>query len=253
MDPWPVSRMAARALDPTMSRAAESSLGGPQFSRSAALAICAVYRGRYMGLVDKFGDLSLTVGFGPLAFEALRRHFGTLKTVKWIGYAGSVTNDMAREVLEGCPLLEEFHSPFLWVDDFVGSQGRIDQAGEEQGQRETKDSGVDQEQRTHSYFSTATTGQLPSPPLSPTPAPALIPDQQQQQPQQQQQEQLPLKPWPCEGLKSLFISATSPNFFAPPLSKSEEEIIRTRLATMKELTYYSVGSTIFSTTFRHEY
>ncbi|KAK5820930.1 hypothetical protein F5H01DRAFT_171622 [Linnemannia elongata] len=194
-----------------------------------------------------------TVGFGPLAFEALRRHFGTLKTVKWIGYAGSVTNDMAREVLEGCPLLEEFHSPFLWVDDFVGSQGRIDQAGEEQGQKETKDSGVDQEQRTHSYFSTATTGQLPSPPLSPTPAPALIPDQQQQQPQQQQQQQLPLKPWPCEGLKSLFISATSPNFFAPPLSKPEEEIIRTRLATMKELTYYSVGSTIFSTTFRHEY
>lgn len=190
-----------------------------------------------------------TVGFGPLAFEALRRHFGTLKTVKWIGYAGSVTNDMAREVLEECPLLEEFHAPFLWVDDFVGSQRRIDHAGEGQGQREKKDGGVDQGQGTLSYFSTATARPLPSPPLSPTPAPALIPDQQQQQ----QQQQLQLKPWPCEGLKSLFISATSPNFFAPPLSKPEEEIIRTRLATMKDLTYYCVGSTVFSTTFRHEY
>ncbi|KAK3840313.1 MAG: hypothetical protein JOS17DRAFT_726720 [Linnemannia elongata] len=189
-----------------------------------------------------------TVGFGPLAFEALRRHFGTLKTVKWIGYAGSVTNDMAREVLEGCPLLEEFHAPFLWVDDFVGSQGRIDQACK--GQEQTKkDGGVDQGQGTLSYFSTTIAGPLPSPPLSPTPTPALIPDQQQQQ----QQQQLQLKPWPCEGLKSLFISATSPNFFAPPLSKPEEEVIRTRLATMKELTYYCVGSTVFSTTFRHEY
>ncbi|KAF9542991.1 hypothetical protein EC957_001349 [Mortierella hygrophila] len=189
-----------------------------------------------------------TAGFGPLAFEALRRHFGTLKTVKWIGYAGSVTNDMARKVLEGCPLLEEFHAPFLWMDDFVGSQGRIEQAGEGQEQ-EKKDGGVDQGQGTLSYFSAATAGPLPSPPLSPTPTPALIPDQQRQQ----QQQQLQLKPWPCEGLKSLFISATSPNFFAPPLSKPEEEVVRTRLATMKELTYYCVGSTIFSTNFRHEY
>ncbi|KAG0281922.1 hypothetical protein BGZ95_006429 [Linnemannia exigua] len=59
-----------------------------------------------------------TVGFGPLAFEALRRHFGTLKTLKWIGYAGSVTNEMAKEVLESCPLLEDFYAPFLWVSDF---------------------------------------------------------------------------------------------------------------------------------------
>ena len=190
-----------------------------------------------------------TVGFGPLAFEALRRHFGTLKTVKWIGYAGSVTNDMAREVLEGCPLLEEFHAPFLWVDDFVGSQGRIDQAGEGQGQKEKKDGGVDQGQGTLSYFSTATAGPLPSPPLSPTPVPALIHDQQQHR----QLQQLQLKPWPCAGLKSLFISATSPNLFASAPSKSEEEVIRTRLATMKELTRYYVGSNVFSANFRHDY
>jgi hypothetical protein len=179
-----------------------------------------------------------------LAFKALRQHFGTLKTVKWIGYAGSVTNDMAREVLEECPLLEEFHAPFLWVSDFVGSQSQIGQ--ELKGmEMEEKDGGMDRTQGTHSYFSIERAGSLPSPPLSPTPAPAVL--------LYQQQQQLQLKPWPCEGLKCLFISATSPNFFSAPLSKPEEAVIRSRLATLKDLTYYCVGSTVFSTTFKHEY
>ncbi|KAF9920317.1 hypothetical protein FBU30_009882 [Linnemannia zychae] len=190
-----------------------------------------------------------TVGFGPLAFEALRKHFGTLKTVKWIGYVGGVTNDMAREVLENCPQLEEFHAPFLWVEDFKGS--KIKAEGEdftleqihvqiqeqqqqvqqhEQPQRHQKQQQL-QNDKEYEAKEAAMSAVISSPSLK------IQPNKQ---------------PWRCQGLKHLFISATSPNFFSPPLSRPEEAIIRTRLASLKELTYYCVGSTIFSTPFRHD-
>ncbi|KAG0262110.1 hypothetical protein BG011_000307 [Mortierella polycephala] len=37
------------------------------------------------------------VDFGPLAFNSLRRHFSSLKTLKWIACAAKVTSAMARE------------------------------------------------------------------------------------------------------------------------------------------------------------
>ncbi|KAK3835728.1 MAG: hypothetical protein J3R72DRAFT_494029 [Linnemannia gamsii] len=202
-----------------------------------------------------------TVGFGPLAFEALRRHFGTLKTLKWIGYAGSVTNEMAREVLESCPLLEDFYAPFLWVSDFnagavveeaqgeamKGQEQELQQQQQQQQQQDELDQGALPTLTALSLSTTtsSSTAHYPSPPLSPLLPPSFVRSSSSNTTQMQ--------PWKCQGLQKLFISATSPNFFSPPLSKDDEDIIRTRLATLKELSYYCVGSTVFSSSFRHEY
>ncbi|KAF9187082.1 hypothetical protein BGZ50_002166 [Haplosporangium sp. Z 11] len=59
------------------------------------------------------------VDFGPLAFNSLRRHFSSLKTLKWIACAAKVTSAMAGEVLESCPKLQVFQAPYLFMEDIT--------------------------------------------------------------------------------------------------------------------------------------
>ncbi|KAG0016307.1 hypothetical protein BGZ80_009309 [Entomortierella chlamydospora] len=62
-------------------------------------------------------DMSCT-GFGPLCFQALRRHFDTL-TELYLRESSGATSEMLREIMCSCPHLEEFQAGIIIAKDLI--------------------------------------------------------------------------------------------------------------------------------------
>ncbi|KAF8970499.1 hypothetical protein BGZ46_010496 [Entomortierella lignicola] len=119
---------------------------------------------------------------------------------------------MAKVVMENCKRLDIFHAPYLLVKDIEIPDTSNEQGGEnnEMGFKHEDQSKLEDEQDIASSL-----GQHPG-------------------------------PWSCLDLHTLYIGATAPSYASPPLTKREEDVIRTRLKSLCKLRNYQVGATISS-------
>ncbi|KAF9352579.1 hypothetical protein BGX26_009640 [Mortierella sp. AD094] len=69
-------------------------------------------------------------GFGPLAFQSLRRHFGRLTSLD-LDSSLNITSVMVQEIMTSCPELISFCAPSLEVGSIVGVIRREGKTGED--------------------------------------------------------------------------------------------------------------------------
>ncbi|KAF8932971.1 hypothetical protein BGZ58_006667 [Dissophora ornata] len=162
--------------------------------------------------------------FGPLAFNSLRRHFPSLKTLMWLCCGVKVTSAMAREVLESCTRLEALQAPYLLMDGMATSSSPSLAATTDvpEGQERVK---VDEQERELEDDKALDPSLPPSLILPPSPS---------------------SQPWVCLELHTLYIESALSQYMSPPLSKADEEAILERLKALKKLRNYCVGSSISS-------